>query len=382
MIREFCAYFITWSLFFHLWWLWTGILVVVLVFIFVVWQKSRLIKFKIYYVSMLALVFMFAVAIRIFLVEIYTIPSSSMENTLFSGDKVLVSKLKYGPRMPNSPFDIPWINILFYLNGNARERINETWWENKRLNGIYKVERQDVLVFNHVDNKKDHFIKRCIGLPGDTLEIKNGKEYINKSTSPQLESVKSRYELWYNDRKEAIGFLDSQGIDYYEILKINRTKSLQVTLSPDQILKLENTPSIDSITLYINSIDKVPTVFPWSEKYHWTAENFGPVVIPRLGMKVILNKTNIDLYRKAIRKFDGNKELMNKIDSLILKEGKMEYVFLKNYYFLMGDNRSYSNDSRFWGFVPEDNIIGNVVVVLFSTDIKNTGLSRVLKEIE
>lgn len=331
---------------------------------------------------MLALVFMFAVAIRIFLVEIYTIPSSSMENTLFSGDKVLVSKLKYGPRMPNSPFDIPWINILFYLNGNARERINETWWENKRLNGIYKVERQDVLVFNHVDNKKDHFIKRCIGLPGDTLEIKNGKEYINKSTSPQLESVKSRYELWYNDRKEAIGFLDSQGIDYYEILKINRTKSLQVTLSPDQILKLENTPSIDSITLYINSIDKVPTVFPWSEKYHWTAENFGPVVIPRLGMKVILNKTNIDLYRKAIRKFDGNKELMNKIDSLILKEGKMEYVFLKNYYFLMGDNRSYSNDSRFWGFVPEDNIIGNVVVVLFSTDIKNTGLSRVLKEIE
>jgi len=384
LVIMFCAYLFVIAVvsYLGLWWLLMGFVVIGLVIAFAFWKKAFFVKFKIYYLVVFLAVFVLSITIRVFIFEIYSIPSSSMENALFPGDKIIVSKLKYGPKMPASPFEIPWVNLFFYLNADARERLDESWWDGKRLNGINKVERHDVLVFKFPDNKKDHFIKRCIALPGDTLLIRNGVVFINGEKTEFPHNVKLRYSVWYNNRKKALNVMDSLLVNFYPSFARTKGRTLETTLNSDQVLSLENSLYIDSLTIAIPPQDTVSKAFPWDRHFLWTPENFGPLVIPGKGMKMTLDQNNFALHRKVIEKFDCEKDSFEEIETLISTGGSTEYTFRNNYYFMMGDNRYGSNDSRFWGMVPEDNIVGNATIVLFSSDLKEKGLSRIFKKIE
>ena len=368
-------------IYFQLWWMLAGLLVAGAVIGFLVWKKSFLEKASLYYLLIFSLVFALSVIIRVFVLEIYSIPSSSMENTLYPGDKIIVSKLKYGPRMPASPFEIPWVNLFFYLNAQARERIDKPWWNSRRLTGMKKVERGDVVVFKFPDNKSEHFIKRCVAVPGDTLRIKNGIIFINGHPMPVARGIKRRYELWYADREKAVRLLDSLGINFYPSFTRDGGRFFEITISSKEAERLRRASCTDSLAVKVTSADTVSSAYPWDKEFPWTPENFGPLVIPEKGIGMILDRANFALYRKPLFKFDCDSLKAKKIETTVNSGGRVVYTFKKNYYFMMGDNRYGSNDSRFWGLVPEDYIIGNAVIVLFSTDGKRA-FSRIFRTIE
>jgi len=165
---------------------------------------------------MLTGVIILAVCLRIFVFEIYTIPSGSMVNTLFPGDKVVVCKLNYGAKLPRSPFEIPWLNVLFYLNKKARAKTDTTWWKYRRLPGFSEIHRDDIFVFQFPGNINEAFIKRCIALPGDTLRISSYDVYINNRLQPLPVESKQLYSVWYNNIERLNTVIDSLNIPVYE----------------------------------------------------------------------------------------------------------------------------------------------------------------------
>ena len=139
-------------------------------------------------------------SIRLFVFDFYLIPSSSMKNTLLPKDVILINKLKYGPRLPRSPFDIPIVNIGYYLNENAKKRIKEYWWPYKRLSGTTNIKQGDVIVFNALWDKDFILVKRCVAIAGDTLQIKNGIVYINGKIY-KVDTEKHKYKFEIEDKK-------------------------------------------------------------------------------------------------------------------------------------------------------------------------------------
>ena len=226
-----------------------------------------------------------AVFVRVFLIEIYSIPSGSMENTLLPGDKVQVSKLNYGPRMPASPFEIPWINLLFYLNKEARASADSTWYGYKRLKGYSEVQRNDVLVFNFPHNKKNVFIKRCIGLPGEKLEVKNGVVLCNGNKFDFPEQAKIKYKVWLNDINRFLTLVNSLELPLSGFYYNRREPFHEVVLSQQQYQTIKNRTCIDSLCIVASQPDTIPHTYPHNKNFLWTFENFGPVVIPQRGMQ-------------------------------------------------------------------------------------------------
>lgn len=287
-----------------------------------------------------------------------------MEDTLFPDDKIVVSKLKFGPRIPRSFAEIPWINLIVH-NGKQSEK-NKKWWNTKRLTGTKTIERNDLLVFNHVNNSSKNFIKRCVALPGDTIHIKDGIVMIDGKELDFPIKSKLYYKVWYNDREKAFNYFKANGLKYYSsnICNSSKKRCVEISIAYDQYRLLNSQDFVDSLKVKNVLPDSVPKSFPWNKKYLWTTENFGPLVIPQKNMKISLNANNIALYQKLIRRFDCGEECFQDIKNEIELNDSIEYTFRLNYYFMMGDNRFNSSDSRFWGFLPESHIIGNVVLIL------------------
>ncbi|WPO77899.1 signal peptidase I [Flavobacterium sp. KACC 22761] len=175
---------------------WLGVFIVLLVLIFsismfcfdlILNQFLRKLAKRIFSILFLLSI---AVFVKLVVIDIYRIPSGSMENELYPGDVVAVNKLKYGPRLPQSPFEIPLVNLVFYMNKNARSRIKEIWWDYHRWNGITEIKQGDIFVFNSTWDKNYIMIKRCVGLPGDSLAIKKGEIYTNSTIFFSNETVK------------------------------------------------------------------------------------------------------------------------------------------------------------------------------------------------
>ncbi|MEN6453718.1 MAG: signal peptidase I, partial [Prolixibacteraceae bacterium] len=143
-------------------------------------------------------VFILAIVFRVFFIEIFSIPSGSMEDTLIPGDKVLVNKLAYGPKLPASPYEIPWINLIWYLQARADVYPDSVYWKYRRLSGFGSIKRNDVMVFIHPiwGGRNNFFIKRCVALPGDTLVIENGNIKVNGQLLPEPEQAKRLYRVW------------------------------------------------------------------------------------------------------------------------------------------------------------------------------------------
>ncbi|MDO5970761.1 signal peptidase I [Flavivirga aquimarina] len=320
-------------------------------------------RFWLYSLSSLISVVFLAIGIRVFMLDIYNIPSSSMEGALLIGDKIVVSKLHYGPKLPKSPFEIPWVNILFYIDKEARASIDSTWWDYKRYNGFTKIKRNDVIVFNSTLDNKTFFIKRCIGLPSDSIQIKNAIVYNEEQELVTPATVKHIYNIWFND-KELLTAL----IQPYKLPEISKPNHVKLGLNKQQYTRLKTAKCIDSIRILNYPIKTFANNFSEKDSLRWSVNNWDTVWIPKKGETIPLTIENYMIYQAIFEKFE-KVNIQNK-KGVFWSYGKQitDYTFKQNYYFMMGDNRHNSIDSRYWGFVPEQNIVGKTVMVLSSVN--------------
>lgn len=354
--------------------LWLAIGIVILVSIcFLYYSKLKIFNWlrnNRFFNPIVVIIFIFIVSVsaRVFFIEIFAIPSGSMENTLMVGDKVLVNKLAYGPAMPRSPFDIPWLNLIFYLEAKASTNIDSIYWDFKRLSGYSKVKHNDVLVFLHPlwGKKNNFFIKRCTGLPGDTFRIINGQVFINNHELPATDQMKQRYRIKVSNPEVFQKQIDSLDIENHRQYSLQKNIYVQLILTEKERKKLEKLSSLGSISKHIVPKDTLLWVYPNSRSFSWTIDNYGPLIVPNKGMTIELNKRNFQIYRQTINKLEKSK--IRELNGLFYLNDKQvsTYAFQHNYYFMMGDNRGDSSDSRYWGFVPEENIVGKASVILFS----------------
>ena len=330
-------------------------------------------------------IFVIAILFRVFVIEIYSIPSGSMEDTLHPGDKVLVNKLVYGPKLPSSPYDIPWVNLIWYLQANASANIDSVYWQHRRLKGFSTIKRADVMVFSHPlwGGRNNFFIKRCVALPGDTLAIESGRVKINGRFLPEPALSKMVYEIWPGALGQFFRLADSLGLQSFGRPARSREKGpVEMLLTENQETQLLKLDGIDSLKIKTFPSDSSRWVYPKNRNFSWTIDDYGPLVIPYNGMKIKLTHRNFLLYRRTINRLEEVK--IEEIDGQYYLDGEpvTRYVFRHNYYFMLGDNRPNSNDSRYWGFVPEKNIVGKAGLVLFNYRYGKIKWDRTLSQIE
>ena len=358
-----------------------------------------------------------ALIIRTFLFEAYTIPSSSMEKSLLVGDYLVVSKIGYGPRVPNTPLAFPFVHHTLPWSKTAKSYIEKPQLPYKRLPGTTEIKRNDPIVFNFpagdtvsevyqsnvtfyqlcryfgrdkvmsdkkqfgniitrpVD-KRENYVKRLIGMPGDTLQIIDGIVYINGKIGEQPNEMQHNY----------IVKITSNGINPKILEKYNITEGYRTAHADELIFNMTADIAEEFRKLpFVKSVEKriAPAgtevsedIFPNdTTHFKWNADNFGPIVIPQEGKTVKINTENIALYDRIIRAYELNDMKIKDGKIFINGEETDEYTFKMDYYWMMGDNRHNSQDSRFWGYVPVDHIVGKPVFVWLSMD-KNTGKIR------
>ncbi|HEY4652879.1 MAG TPA: signal peptidase I [Cyclobacteriaceae bacterium] len=335
-----------------------------------------------------------ATLIRWLIMEAYTIPTPSMENSLLVGDFLFVSKFHYGTRTTTTPLQVPLTHqkIWFTSIPSYLEWIKLPQY---RLPGITKVKRNDVVVFNvpplelndNIDypvDLKTNYIKRCVAIPGDTLQVINHQVYINGLTgeNPPLMQfsylVKARSEI--NERVFEKYDISEASINSRE----NGLVLYQMQLRPGVAEELEALPFIEDVEIAtMNSFGKLEprtpesveyNIFPDAKMFPWNGDFYGPLVIPAKGMTIQINDTTLTMYGSTIRDYDHNYDVRIEGNRLIIDGQEVtEYTFKQNYYFMMGDNRHNSLDSRYWGFVPADHIVGKAFFIWLSLD-RDAGL--------
>lgn len=324
-----------------------------------------------------------ATFIRWLIVGLYVIPSGSMERTLLTGDFVFVSKLHYGARTPATPLQIP---ITHRIIPGTQLKAYLDWIQlpQYRLPGLGNVKRNDVVVFNTPEERnvpvdlREYWIKRCVALPGDVLYIKHKKLYVNDMpTDTAIHTIQYKYFMKTN-RVFPHAFFERAGIKQFMLSTVPDHKGYVIYTTFDKANQLQSVlaSSIQAIEPEEEATDGFqPKVYPWNSSCAWTKDNFGPLTVPKKGMTIPINKTNLILYGYLIQQFEGNKEVQCTQESCWIDGKQIEhYTFSKDYYFVMGDNRDQSRDSRYIGFVPEDHIVGKAVLVLASSDRKKGGL--------
>jgi signal peptidase I len=350
-----------------------------------------------------------AYILRAFLFEFYAIPTSSMEGSLMVGDYLAVDKISFGARVPMTLLAVPFVHHTLPLTSFTKSYLEWIKFPYLRFPKIHPVERGNAVVFNYPDgdtvvlehqnqsyysivrdfdafyhgkgrevihdmyhvtarpvDKREFYVKRAIGLPGEKLEIINTEVFINDKSIKNPKRTQFRYNV-----------IDSTGVGLTskkrKTLNINEEDTATIKRIKTYCLNYEQKERIEKMGMIVEKlVDRKEfqdlNIFPHDSRYHWNKDFFGPVTIPQKGATVALNDSTIVLYAQIIHNYE--------LHDLQIKEGQIiidgkpatEYTFSQDYYFMMGDNRHNSADSRFWGFVPEDHIAGKVWFVWLSLD--------------
>ncbi|GAA3918091.1 signal peptidase I [Hymenobacter algoricola] len=328
--------------------------------------------------------------------EAYTIPTPSMEHTLLVGDYLFVSKLHYGPRTPQTPLQVPLTHQTIWGTSipSYSDALQLTSY---RLPGFSEVKRNDVVVFNvpfekeHPADLRTNYIKRCIGIAGDVLELREQQVYINGKPAPNPVESQNRYTLPINSDETIRGkVFQDQGI--YEYGSPDGSPQARITaVGPGYVVDMTpKTAAYFKQQSFVRGVvlDKSepgvgePEVFPNNPDYpssqpnmgaspfkNWNKDNYGPLQIPKAGQTVQLTPANTPIYQKIIMRYEQN-EGVTLENGMLLQNDKAltSYTFKQDYFFMMGDNRHDSLDSRYWGFVPKDHIVGKAVLIWMSVN--------------
>lgn len=327
-----------------------------------------------------------ATLIRWLIMEAYTIPTPSMENSLLVGDFLFVSKFHYGTRTTSTPLQVPLTHQKIWFT-DLPSYVEWIKLPQYRLPGISHVKRNDVVVFNvpgieennlDVPRREDwidypvdlktNYIKRCVGIPGDTLQIKDHQIYINSAPSANPPDMQFNHTvLAKSEINERI--LDKYEIDDYQLVghPANGVE-YRMAISPTVADELKKLSFIISVSRD-SRVNPEYNIFPDVKYFPWSADQYGPLVIPKKGMTIAINDTTLATYSKTIIRYDHNSDVKIENGKLFI-DGKevTEYTFKQDYFFMMGDNRHNSLDSRYWGFVPEDHIVGKAFFIWLSID--------------
>lgn len=353
-----------------------------------------------------------AAFIRMFLIEAYVIPTPSMEGSLLVGDFLFVSKAHYGIRTPETVVMVPLLHNRIPIL-NTESYLKKPSLPYYRLPALETIDRNDPVVFNFPEgdsvyvfpdrtwsiydfrrgavppeqarqiqsgtkklvtrpmDKKDHYIKRCIGIPGDSLQVIDRQVYINGKPAENPRYLQFMYVVNFpaggvNTRK-----FSEWGISSSDIIAQQGNLSYVIILSDEQKAKVEALdPNIQVTPVDMGQLDgNSGKFFPHDQEHFpgWTADNYGPVYIPQKGATVKISPENLALYRRVIEVYEGNELAVRDGKIYINGQEASEYTFRMDYYWMMGDNRHNSEDSRVWGFVPEDHVVGKPVIIWFST---------------
>ena len=361
-----------------------------------------------------------ATLVHLFIFQLYVVPTSSMEKTILIGDYLYVSKLSYGPQVPNTPVAMPFVFNTMPFSKGAKSYSECIKWDYHRLRGRGKVEREDVVVFNfpagdtvlvenpaicyydelrkyqesfgkeegrkrlhqeytvtaHPVDKRENYIKRCIAIPGDTLQIVNTELIVNGKPQPACEERQYIYLV-----------TTSAPLSEYAFANLNITEYggsnpyYFATTTEKGAEQLRKYKSVESVERY-NNTEPSLDAFPHNDKYAWTQDNFGPLWVPQKGATVNLTIDNLPLYERIISQYEGH-DLRVEGDKIFIDGTEAStYTFAMDYYFMMGDNRHNSADSRYWGFVPEDHIVGKALFIVFSKGENGIRWSRLFNKIK
>lgn len=370
--------------------------------------------------------------IRTFFFEAYTIPTSSMEKSLLVGDYLFVSKSAYGPRKPITPISFPFVHHSMPASNNMKPSFSEAWQRDYfRMAGYRTIKNNDVVVFNFPEgdtvclenqapsyyqlvrdygreriwkqytvahrpvDKCENYIKRCVAIPGDSLKIIDGQLYINNIQQDKAGEIQYLYTIYSKDeslnpiglKRLGVSFEDMRGqlIDKDGNRLYNMV--VQLPLTEHMAKRISTFWNVDKI-YRVNSgkRDESDRIFPHNNKYKWNADNFGPIWIPKKGATTPLTLENLPFYERIINHYEGNELKVKDSTIYINGEAANSYTFAMDYYWMMGDNRHNSLDSRFWGYVPEDHVVGRASLVWLSLDKdyrfpKNIRFSRMMRTI-